>query len=120
MRKLYIQPISNRLSSQCTDVMWSARRVDFLDRDYSKKSVPTQIPHDAGLESIPYIGRKFLPHESLNQRTSCGITSEHRALYQWPGVYASYFFFYLPFNFRYYYWPTNQCPVVEEVSLDHV
>ena len=42
--------------------------IDFPDRDYVYKSAATQFLHDAVLASIPYNGRKFLPHRESNLR----------------------------------------------------
>ena len=41
-----------------------------LDRNFRYKSVNTQIPHDDGLASIPYTGRKLLPTGDRSSVTS--------------------------------------------------
>ena len=51
--------------------------VGFLDRDYSYKSVYTQIPHD-GLAPIPYTGQKSSPTGYRTSTVSRYINSKQR------------------------------------------
>ena len=86
----YWEPgLDNRLLPSCSSSSLGAPRVvrkssslavDFQDRNYHHKLVAIQIPHDAGVERILYIGRKFLLRRGSHQGSSRNTISKPHAL----------------------------------------
>ena len=55
----YVNEQLGSLGMTCDQHLVSTAVIDFLERNYRYKSIANQIPHDAGLATVPYTGRKY-------------------------------------------------------------